>query len=197
MASDAVTLIMNDHRVLENLFERLKSGDGDRRALVAEVKARLTAHSEAEELRVYPAIKDADPDQSEDVEHAYDEHKEAEALLMRLEETDPDSPQFDRALADCVDAVKHHVEEEESEVLPALAEAVDRRTLERLGAEFEESRLEVLREAGFEGPRGSGGSDGAADATREELYEQAKQAGISGRSTMSKDELADALREER
>ncbi|SRR6266480_3680680 len=182
MASDAVTMIMNDHRVLEQLFERLKSGDGDRRTLVAEVKARLTAHSEAEETQVYPAVKDADPNEADEVDHAYDEHEEADGLLAQLEATDPASPEFDRALTAFVDAVKHHVEEEESEVLPALARAVDKATLERLGAEFEEARVATLAKAGI--------------GSREDLYEQARQADVAGRSSMSKDELAEAVREE-
>ena len=44
--------------------------------------------------------------------------------------------------------------------------------------------------------RGGGRSYGGVDASKpkQELYEQAKAAGIEGRSNMSKDELADALR---
>jgi hemerythrin superfamily protein len=146
MADDAVTLIKNDHRVMERLFERLKSGDGDRRALVAEIAAMLNAHSRAEEEQVYPAIANADP---EEVEHAYEEHEEAEDLLHRLQQADPDRPEFQRALVDLLDAVTHHVEEEERAVLPALEQAVDRQTLERLGADFMRVRRAELAKAGF------------------------------------------------
>ena len=44
--------------------------------------------------------------------------------------------------------------------------------------------------------RSSHGSSAPDDATKAELYEQAKEAGIAGRSTMSKDELKAALDDE-
>jgi hemerythrin superfamily protein len=199
MATDAVTLIENDHRVLEGLFQQLQADEGDRTALVEEVAARLNAHSRAEEQKVYPAIEKADPDEEEEVEHAYEEHREAEHLLEEVRNL-VETPNFAAALTQFVEAVRHHVEEEESEVLPALREAVDKETLARLGAEFEEVRVALLREAGIdEEPTATGGDGGAgdlADATRDELYEKAKEADIPGRSGMKKDELAEALREQ-
>ena len=44
--------------------------------------------------------------------------------------------------------------------------------------------------------RSGHGSSAPDDATKAELYEQAKEAGIAGRSTMSKDELKAALDDE-
>src|SRR5512142_212584 len=139
MASDAVTLIKEDHRLMESLFQRLQAGKGDRRALVDEVAARFTAHARAEEQHVYPAIAEADPDEREDVRHARHEHDEAEELLTRVQEL-VDSPEFEQVFTEFVEAVDHHVQEEEEEVLPALQEAVDADTLVRLGEIFEKAR---------------------------------------------------------
>jgi hemerythrin superfamily protein len=198
MGSDAITLITNDHRALEELFTRLKAGTGDRRALVDEVTARLTAHSRAEEQHVYPAVREAGPVDEETVDHAYHEHAEADHLLNKVRNL-IDSPHFDTALDEFVAAVGHHVEEEESEVLPALRKAVDRATLERLGDAFDRARAEVLRRAGYDAPDVAAGPRDRelTDATRDELYEMAKRADIAGRSTMNKDQLADALRAHR
>jgi hypothetical protein len=72
-----------------------------------------------------------------------------------------------------------HVEEEESEVLPALRDAVDKATLERLGEEFMRARMNELRKAGFDDEAEHAaaydrGRTDLADATRDDLYEMAK-----------------------
>ncbi|HEU4425112.1 MAG TPA: hemerythrin domain-containing protein [Pilimelia sp.] len=206
MASDAVTLIMNDHRVMEALFERLKDRNSDRRALVTEVAARLSAHSWAEEEKVYPALLKADPGEEGEVYHGVEEHHEAADLLHKLLVADPASQQFDTVLKQFVDAVQHHVEEEESEILPDLATKVDAARLEKLGEAFEQRRLEILRSHGIDDKAvGSGGpamrmdqarpgrSADTEQMTRDELYEKAKEADIPGRSQMNKDELAKAV----
>jgi hypothetical protein len=189
MPSDAITLIKDDHRLLERLFEQLQAAGADRRTLVDEVAARLTAHARAEEREVYPAIKEADPAEGEEVDHAYHEHWEAEHLLGKVRNL-VGSPHFDEALTQLVAAVKHHVEEEESEVLPALEKAVDRETLVRLGEAFDTARQHELAQAGLASP------DALGDATRDELYEMARAADIHGRSSMTKDQLSQALREQ-
>jgi hemerythrin superfamily protein len=157
MTKDAVDAITQDHRLMESLFEDCRTNKAARPALVAEIKARLSAHSAAEEEKVYPALAKAEPGEAEEVHHGVEEHREAEQLLARLEATDPDGPEFDKALRDFVAAVAHHVQEEESEILPSLEEAVDRQTLEDLGAAFEARRVELLRKAGLDATVGVGG----------------------------------------
>ncbi|GLH99097.1 hemerythrin domain-containing protein [Phytohabitans aurantiacus] len=194
MASDAVTLIKNDHRVMERLFEQMKSRKADRAALLKECVARLSAHSWAEEERVYTAIVKADPPEQGQVYHGVEEHHEAEQLMHKLEEIDPKSAEFESVLDDFIEAVTHHVEEEETKILPALSESVDAERLVELGAAFEERRLAVLTEHGFrDGPPGEGAGT-SADLSKDELYEQAKEADVPGRSKMTKEELAEAVR---
>ncbi|HEY0485906.1 MAG TPA: hemerythrin domain-containing protein [Mycobacteriales bacterium] len=197
MATDVVTLIQEDHRLLEGLFAALQAGEGDRRAVVDEVAARLNAHSRAEEREVYPAITKADPGENEEVDHGYSEHREAEHLLEKVRNL-VESEHFEQALTEFVDAVTHHVEEEESEILPALRKAVDAKTLRQLGDAFAAARARELEKAGLAAgvSAADAPADDLGDATRDELYEKAKEADIPGRSGMKKDELAEALREQ-
>jgi hemerythrin superfamily protein len=203
MAADAVTLITNDHRLLEGLFAQLAADQGDRHALVEEITARLSAHARAEEQQVYPAISQAAPDDDQKVDHAYHEHREAEHELTKVRNLIA-SPHFGDAVAAFIAAVKHHVEEEETEVLPRLRQIVDADELQRLGAAFAQARARELAKAGLAAPNDGDGdaeTDAPVDddpahvdnATRDELYEMAKKADIAGRSSMNKEELAEAL----
>ncbi|MEV4803310.1 hemerythrin domain-containing protein [Nonomuraea sp. NPDC049421] len=179
MATDVITLITQDHRTVESIFDRLKTGQGDQKAAVAELHALLIAHARAEEDRVYPGL---------DAHHSVEEHKEAEILLDALVRAEPGTPEFRETLDELVASVGHHVQEEESTLLPALRQTADAKELDRLGKAFEQRRAEELKAL-------SGSASGSPDgATKAELYEQAQQADIPGRSQMDKQELAQALK---
>ncbi|WP_433431315.1 hemerythrin domain-containing protein [Nonomuraea sp. CA-141351] len=184
MATDVITLITSDHRTVEKLFERLKKGQGDQAATVAELHALLIAHARAEEDRVYPGI---------DAHHSVEEHKEAEILLDALVRAKPGTPEFRKTLDELIKSVTHHVEEEESKILPALAKSVGEKKLKELGKAFKERRAEELKALSV--PKQAAPPGSREGATRSELYEKAKEADIPGRSHMDKKELAQALRQ--
>jgi hemerythrin superfamily protein len=184
MAKDAITLITQDHREMERLFERLENERDQRPRLLDEVEAMLTAHSEAEEDEVYPVVVRTTGEVPQ-IRHSAEEHKEAEELLAKLRDCDPDSDTFDQRLREFVDAVKHHVEEEESEILPALKRAVGAKRVTELGEAFSRRRAEVLERF-----------DPASDSIpKQRLYEQARHLDVPNRSKMSKEELAEAVQE--
>ncbi|MGW4110825.1 hypothetical protein ACWEFJ_08090 [Actinosynnema sp. NPDC004786] len=83
-------------------------------------------------------------------------------------------------LRELVESVTHHVEEEESTVLPGMRERLDDARRQELGRAFAESRARHL-------------GDRPGEETREELLAQARNAGLSGASGMSKSELAKEL----
>ena len=179
MDVDVVDLIMQDHREVERLFDEMKSNPDQRPLLVGTLTSLLTAHSRAEEAEVYPVARD-EAGEAEEVAHSQEEHAQAEALLARLAETDPQSQQFEEVLDELVEAVTHHVEEEESTVLPGMRERLDDDRRAELGEAFTASRAQHL-------------GDQPGEASRAELELQARNAGISGASTMTKEELVKEL----
>lgn len=178
--SDVVELILADHVELKTVFEKLKTGDAGARGLLVPLAASmLISHSRAEESEVYPVVRD-EADDAEDVEHSQEEHAGAELLLEELYELDPASAQFPSVLQELVDAVHHHMEEEESKVLPAM----------RTG--LSDGRRAELGEAFLTARRNHWGDEPGA-ATKADLLIQATNAGIENASTMSKAELKKAL----
>ncbi|MFE5570664.1 hemerythrin domain-containing protein [Amycolatopsis japonica] len=176
MAGDVVDLIMQDHREVERLFRELERHPEKRPLLVPVLSSLLTAHSRAEEAEVYPAAK-GEADEAEDVAHGQKEHAEAEQLLAKLNETEPESKQFEKVLSDLVEAVMHHVKEEESTVLPKMRRELTEARRRELGKAFVSSRTSHL-------------GDRPGEATKRELLTQARNAGVTGASTMAKDEIA-------
>ena len=177
--TDVVDMIMDDHREVERLFDRLKHEPESRALVLPAVTALLIAHSRAEESEVYPAARD-EAGEADQVEHSQAEHVEAEQLLEQLAGMDPGDVGFETTLQELVDAVQHHVDEEESSVLPGLRERLSAERLAELGEAFAQQRAEHLGEA-------------PGEATRDELLQQAANAGIEGASSMSKAELKSAL----
>lgn len=193
MADDLITLVTTDHRELQRLFEMMKTDRSSRPLALPLAVAMLEAHSEAEEDRVYPAVAREAGEKAE-AEHAAEEHHEAESLGKHLLEMDWESEEFDQALQEWIGAVEHHMEEEENEILPALSEAVGAERLRELGMEFATRRAKALAGQPLKAAGGTtGGGRGAEGETRAELYDKARELGVEGRSTMSKEELAEQV----
>jgi hemerythrin superfamily protein len=180
VGESVVDLIMADHREVERLFERMKADPDERPMLVPVVAALLIAHSRAEEAEVYPAARD-EAGEAEEVAHSQQEHAEAEEILERLQAADHNSEDFDGMLEELIDAVTHHVEEEESSVLPGMRDELSEERLEELGEAFLEARAEHM-------------GDRPGEATRDDVLQQAANARIAGASSKSKESLTGELR---
>lgn len=148
MADDVVELITQDHRTLEELFDELQRNTERRPELLEKVAALLAAHSRAAEERVYPVVA-KEAGERDEARHGTEEHHEAEEMLERLRGISPEGEKFEKELKEFVDAVKHHVEEEETDILPALRDAVSSERLEELGAAFAERRRQELTGGGM------------------------------------------------
>ena len=178
MALDVVDLIMQDHREVERLFEELKIPE-KRPGLVPVLTSLLTAHSRAEEAEVYPVARD-EAGIADDVAHSQEEHIQAEEILARLAEIDANSPQFESVLQEAVDAISHHVEEEESKVLPAIRSKLSAQRRAELADAFLAARESHLGEQ-------------PGDLRKADLEQQAANIGITGASQKSKGELSEEL----
>src|SRR4051794_4226571 len=91
---DVIEILTHDHREVEQMFqelERLRGASSDedkarRKDLADRVTAELVRHSVAEEVLVYPKVEQQVS--KEEVEHAREEHAEAEETMSRMEKLD-------------------------------------------------------------------------------------------------------------
>jgi hemerythrin-like domain-containing protein len=190
---NVVTLIKNDHVTLEWFFTKLEAEDvepAEISSLLAALDGLLTPHSNAEEAVVYPAIALAIPKEGEEVEDGAAEHHHAAALMQQLLGQPADSPGADGILAALIGELRHHIEEEEQDILPAFADAVDQAKLDEVGRAFRDAK---------ERERVAGGYPDwpvpdVVDLNADQLQTRATALDIAGRSSMTKEQLVKALR---
>jgi hemerythrin superfamily protein len=134
---DVTKLIEHDHREVEGLFAQFKSDRS--KGTARKICDELDAHAEAEEKVFYPVVRADVPDGKRLADEGKDEHGEARKLIGRIKNTDDEDH-----LADLVNqlekAINHHVNEEESEMLPKTREALSADRLRNLGDDFEAAK---------------------------------------------------------
>ena len=79
---------------------------------------------------------------------ALEEHQEAKSLLDELEELGADDHAFGSKLQQLMEAVEHHVEEEEGEMFTKIQEVFDEDELGQLGQELESAKGTAHRKVG-------------------------------------------------
>ena len=130
---DAIELIKQDHRRIDELFEQFLQAEADmtQEDLFQEIQTGLSAHSEMEERVLYPELKSIAADQ---VEKALQEHAEIRKILAELPDADLDEDSFEERFRVLRHDFQTHIEEEEA---PGGI-------LERAGEHFSASKLSQM-----------------------------------------------------
>lgn len=130
-------LLKLDHRKVEMLFKEIKatSDRQDAYGLFNQLKADLTAHSEAEEETVYrPFLKYID--MKAQLDDAWREHVKIRAMLDELTHNRHDRKLFLLQLNHLQKLVDHHVKEEEGQVFDHIRRHAEESELIRLSQDF-------------------------------------------------------------
>lgn len=141
---DAVKLLTQDHRTVDRLFNRYESldvgADEERKRIVEEIVRELSIHASIEEQVLYPGVRDVLPGGDQLAEEALDEHQEVKETLAELEKMSPSDAGFDLRVRSLIRDVRHHVDEEESEMFPKLTSAIPKKKLEEMGDRMEKAK---------------------------------------------------------
>jgi hemerythrin-like domain-containing protein len=134
---DAITLLRDDHKTIEQLFKRFeKAGDRaytTKRQIVDRIIEELAIHAAIEEQIFYPVARATVPDTEEITLESLEEHHVVKWLLSEIEDLDPEAERFDAKVKVLIDSVRHHVEEEEGEFFPKVRNELGRKALADLG----------------------------------------------------------------
>jgi hemerythrin superfamily protein len=134
---DAIALLQQQHREVEQLFEQIKAGaaEGELRRRVLALADALSAHASIEEDSFYPAAKS---EETEDLlRESVTEHLGVKRLLVDLLDMDVSDERFDATISVLEEQVKHHVKEEEGDLIPKVRRLLSAEALEELGAQME------------------------------------------------------------
>jgi iron-sulfur cluster repair protein YtfE (RIC family) len=139
MEQELDLLIEQDHRAVERLFAAFTGTGVDRQGIVDRIIEELSRHAAAEEEVVYPemARKLAGGDQK--TAEARDEHAAMKRILAELDQR-PAPGDVERLIRALEQEVKHHVQEEEGDLLPSLRRAVGDLRMRELGATFQTAK---------------------------------------------------------
>ena len=128
-STDAINMLKQDHEKVKRLFKEFEDAEDSRtkQRIVRDAIGELEVHATLEEQIFYPAVRETDDDE---------EHHVAKMLIAELKQMGPRDERYDAKFMVLSESVKHHIDEEESEVLPKAKEAeLDLVALGRLMAE--------------------------------------------------------------
>ena len=120
---DAIALLKQDHRTVEELFaqfEKARSADR-KRTLADQICLELTIHAQIEEEIFYPACEGAVEDDL--LKEAYVEHDGAKVLIAEIEAGSPDEEFYEAKVKVLSEQIQHHVEEEEKRMEGMFSQA--------------------------------------------------------------------------
>jgi hypothetical protein len=165
-AFELINMLKEDHQRVKNLLSRFESTEQpeERKRIADEAIHELEIHSEMEERLVYPLIEDEFEGETEESENpvteAREEHHVVDLLIAELKKMKPEDNHFAAKFRVLGESVRHHIQEEESRLLPELED-----TETDFGRIIEEARRMKEEQMAGAGPAGRGRSGGVRKAS--------------------------------
>jgi len=141
---DAITLLKDDHKTVEQLFRRYeKAGDrahAEKRNIVERFTEALSVHAAIEEQLFYPVVRATVPGTEAMALESLEEHHIVKWVLSELEHMEPEDERFDAKVTVLIENVRHHVKEEEQDFFPKVRDELGRDALSHLGDAMVEAK---------------------------------------------------------
>ncbi|MEW2437306.1 hemerythrin domain-containing protein [Streptomyces caniferus] len=140
---DVIQELTTDHREVDEMFEQFddaKTGSPDRKRLVEAITIELVRHSVAEEMHLYPAVREHLEEGDALADKELTDHGRVERLLKDLERQEANDPDFDRMVRELRTEVTAHVDDEENNLFPQLRDHLQQSALDHLGEKAREAK---------------------------------------------------------
>jgi len=138
--NDAIAMLKRDHDNVKALFDQFEKAPrkAQKQKIVKQAIEQLRIHSTLEEELFYPAVREQLKNGV--MNEADEEHHVAKVLIAELDAMNGDNDHFDAKFTVLAESVRHHIKEEENDMLPkardlkidfqALGEKMERRKRE-------------------------------------------------------------------
>lgn len=123
-ATAVIGMLKEDHQKVKGIFEDFEQAKDSRtkQRLVDTALMELEVHAKLEEGLIYPAIR-PEIDDDDLMDEALEEHHIVHTLIAELKKMKPSDERFDAKFTVLGESCKHHIKEEETEMLPKAEEA--------------------------------------------------------------------------
>lgn len=142
---DAITLLKEDHRKVEELFKDFEGAKGSaaKRKIAEQIAAELIVHTQIEEEIFYPACKGKV--EEDDIKEAYVEHDAAKVLIAEIINGGPGDDYYDSKVHVLQEEIEHHVGDEERWLTGVFSQAKRHGLdLDAIGAQLEDRKAELM-----------------------------------------------------
>ena len=141
---NAIEMLREDHRKVKQLFDEFEHAEESqaKEQIVENTVRELEVHAALEEEIFYPAAE-KQINEKESIDEAREEHHVVKLLIGELKKKRADDERYDAKYKVLSESVKHHIEEEESELFPKLEGEID---AEGLGTQMETRKQELQRQ---------------------------------------------------
>ncbi len=139
--NDAIAMLKRDHDNVTALFDRFEKAErkAEKHKIVKQAIEELRIHSTLEEELFYPAVRDQLKNGV--MNEADEEHHVAKVLIAELDAMSDDNDHFDAKFTVLAESVRHHIKEEENDMLPKASDLkID---FQALGKKMERRKQEL------------------------------------------------------
>lgn len=145
--ADVFSVLAADHDRILTLSDRLTGASSvppdepkKRKAIADELVMELSRHEVAEEMLLWPAVRERVDDGAQICQTALDQEKTSKRVLNELVHTKPGNEEFDTLVNTVAAGLREHISYEQNIVWPKLRLRLSQSEALGLGAEIERAR---------------------------------------------------------